>query len=308
MEKNFEEEFEKIYQEIYDSCNTKLKETKTRNNIFILAVLLVGIIANIIIYFCIDMKPMITGTIAITFCILLFLIIKAKEIYKKVYKNSVIEALVKSYNSKLYYDQKMGISKFDYTVSNFDNNFNEFYSEDQIYGTLENGTKVKICEIATAIIDRMKDADGNIKEERTETYRGMYGIAKLNHSISSSIYIANDSITKRYSNNRVEVDSAEFEKYYDCITQDKVKALRILNSELIEKFNEIRRNSKFGFELKIEDDSIYFRYKCGQMFEPPTFRSGLNKDLVKKYYKFIFYPFEIIQKISENIAEIAETE
>lgn len=127
-------------------------------------------------------------------------------------------------------------------------------------------------------------------------------------NIISRIYISNDSITKRYSEDRIEVDSAEFEKYYDCMSKEKVRTLRILTSDVIEKFNEIRRNSKYGFELKIEDDMIYFRYKCGQIFEPPTFKSGLDKEIIKKYYRYIYFPLELVIKLSENISNVVESE
>lgn len=306
--RNFDKEFEKIYQEVCSNCEAKLKEDRKKLNKFLLTVFLVAIIINIIIYFFAEVKGIVTGTIAVTFCVMLFLIIQGREIYKKNYKRNVITALTKAYNPKLYYDSKTGISKYDYTMSNFDTSFNEFFSEDQIYGTLENGIKIRTAEVATAIVNRTKQPDGTIKEDRTETYRGMYGIIKMPHNITSRIYIANDSITKRYSENRIELDSAEFEKYYDCMSDEKVRALRVLTSEVIEKFNDIRRNSKFGFELKVEDDMIYFRYKCGQLFEPPTFGNGLDKELLKKYYRYIYFPLELVIKLSENISHVVMEE
>lgn len=306
--RNFDEEFELVYQKICDTCEQKLRSDRNKINKLLLIVLVIALILNLVFFFKVENKAVVTGTLAITACIMLFLALQGREIYKKNYKNNVITALTKAYNSKLYYDQKNGVTKYDYTMSNFDTSFNEFFSEDQIYGTLENGTKIRVSEIATAVIQRTKNADGTITEDRTETYRGMYGVVKMPHNITSRIYIANDSITKRYSENRIELDSAEFEKYYDCMAEEKVRALRIITSEVIEKFNDIRRNSKFGFELKIEDNMIYFRYKCGQLFEPPTFRNGLDKDLIKRYYRYIYFPLEIVTKISENASYLINQE
>lgn len=306
--RDFDEEFELVYKKICDTCEEKLKSDRNKINKFLLIVLVIALVLNLVFFLKVETKAVVTGTLAITACIMLFLALQGREIYKKNYKNNVITALTKAYNSRFYYEQKNGITKYDYTMSNFDTSFNEFFSEDQIYGTLENGTKIRVSEIATAIIQKTKNADGTIKEDRTETYRGMYGVVKMPHNITSRIYIANDSITKRYSENRIELDSAEFEKYYDCMAEEKVRALRILTSDVIEKFNDIRRNSKFGFELKIEDDMIYFRYKCGQLFEPPTFRNGLDKDLIKRYYRYIYFPLEIVTKISENVSYLVKQE
>lgn len=306
--RNFDEEFERIYTEVCSNCENKLKEDRKKLNNFLSMTFVILVVINVIIYIFIEAKAIVTGTLAIAFCIMLFLVIQGREIYKKTYKNNVIQALVKAYNSKFYYDQKNGLSKYDYTMSNFDSSFNEFFSEDQIHGTLENGTKIRIAEIVTAIVHTTKEADGTTKKDRTESFRGMYGAIKMPYNISSRIYIANDSITKRYSEDRIEVDSAEFEKYYDCMAKEKVRALRILTSDVIEKFNAIRRNSKFGFELKLEDDMIYFRYKCGEIFEPPTFRNGLDKDLLKKYYRFIYFPLELVVKLSENVENFVKEE
>ncbi len=306
--KNFEEEFEKVYNEVCASSQERLKADRNKLNKFLIIVFAILVIFNTIIFIEAENKMVVTGSLAVSFCIMLFLVIQGREIYKKNYKNIVINSLVKAYNPKLYYDQKLGISKYDYTMSNFDTSFNEFFSEDQIHGTLENGAKIKLAEVATSIVQIATNSDGTTKEDRKETYRGMYGVIKMPHNITSSIYIANDSITKRYSNDRIEVDSAEFEKYYDCMSKEKVRTLMILTSELIEKFNEIRRNSKFGFELKVEDDMIYFRYKCGQLFEPPTFGVGLDKDLIKRYYRYIYYPLEIVIKLSENISDVVKQE
>lgn len=304
--RNFNEEFERVYSEVCANSQEKLKSDRNKINKFLITVFFILVIINVVIYLAVETKAIVLGSLAVVFCIMLFLVIQGREIYKKNYKNNVINALVKAYNPKLYYDQKCGISKYDYTMSNFDTSFNEFFSEDQIHGTLENGAKLRIAEVATAIIRRSRDSDGNTKEDRTETFRGMYGVIKMPHNITSSIYIANDSIIKRYNNDRIEVDSLEFEKYYDCMSKEKVRTLMILTSDLIEKFNEIRRNSKFGFELKVEDDMIYFRYKCGQIFEPPTFRDGLNKELIRRYYRYIYYPLEIIIKLSENVSNVIE--
>lgn len=306
--RNFEEEFETVYKEVCENCEEKLREDRNKLNKVLIIVFFVLVIINLIVFIVAEVKGITVGTLAISFCIMLFLAIQGREIYKKSYKRNVITALTKAYNPKLYYDPKMGVSKYDYTMSNFDTGFNEFFSEDQIYGTLEDGTKIRVAEVATSIVNRVKDADGNIKEDRTETYRGMYGAIKMPRNIISRIYISNDSITKRYSEDRIEVDSAEFEKYYDCTSKEKVRTLRILTSDVIEKFNEIRRNSKFGFELKIEDDMIYFRYKCGQLFEPPTFKTGLDKELIKKYYRYIYFPLELVIKLSENIANVVDND
>ena len=137
--------------------------------------------------------------------------------------------------------------------------------------------------------------------------------------ISSTIY--NETGTLKYSNAisggyklieteiRTEVKDAEGNTMYDengeivysisyeyaysdsvIVPERAWNENGITKSEIVDDLKYIYSNtisvSSTSNELKIEDDMIYFRYKCGQLFEPPTLKNGLDKDLIKKYYKY----------------------
>lgn len=305
MEK-FNNDFDEIYNKIYSDSNEKLKEINHKGNMWLLVFLIICIIINVFIFLNKDTRFILMGTIALSFCLLLFFTIIEKQQYGKVYKECIVKALAKAYNEKLYYDRTIGITQTEYKMSNFDNHFDRYYSEDRIYGTIKSGANVQIAEIATFIKEEYTNSDGRSQKTEKETYRGMFGIVRLSKNIYTSIYVSADSIFNRFSKNRIEVDSAEFEKYFDCSAKDRITAMRIFTSDLIEKYIEIRKNFKYELELKIEDDKIYFRYRCGKMFEPPTFGSGLDKDTIKKYYDLIVLPLEIIEQTVENINSIEE--
>lgn len=299
-EKNFNE----IYDKIYNDSRISLKKAKRKANTFILAIILVCIIINLFVYLNPETKFISLGAIALSFCIIMFFIILARESYGKLYKEYIIKELAKNYNEKLYYDRKHGITTPEYAISNFDNTFDKYYSEDRIYGTLKSGANVQIAEVVTFHTSEYRDESGNVHTDKTETFRGMYGIIRLEKSVCTEIYISKDSMLNRFSKDRIEMDSSEFEKFFDCSAEDKVVAMQIFTSDLIEKYIEMRENFKYRFELKIEDNMIYFRYKCGKMFEPPVIGDGLDKETIKKYYDLIYYPLEIIAKTVENINHI----
>ena len=296
--------FEEIYERVYNSSKDRLKEIKNKNNKFILTVALIAIILNICIYIFAEQKYIVTLTISLSFCLLIVLYVNSSKIYRKAYKDCVIQSLIKEYNDKLYYNQALGIHKVEYTISNFDNNIDEYFSEDKIWGTLKSGEPVQLAEIATYTIERYTDSDGNRKEERTETFRGMYGLVKLEKNINSEIKVSTNYNIKRFNKQRMEIDSTEFEKYYDIFSKDKITAMSIFTSDLIEKYIDIINVSNRPLEIKIKDNLLYFRFRCGQMFEPPTFSDGLNENLIRKYYKMVFYPMEVLQKTVENINTI----
>ena len=88
------------------------------------------------------------------------------------------------------------------------------------------------------------------------------------------------------------------------MTKDKVTAMRIFTSELIEKYIEIVKDNKYGFELKIVDNMMFFRYKTNQLFEPPMFSSGLDKSFIKKNYKVLYYPLEIMKSTIDAVHDV----
>ncbi len=306
MEKEFESSFEKIYEEIVMSCSDRLKEVKTKNNKFLLVALIVLAVINLIFLIVPSIRYAISFVLAISVCILVYFYITGNGNYRRIYKECVIEKLVKAFNERFYYDPKTGITRAEYNMSHFDEKHNEYHSEDRIFGTLENGDNFQLSEVNAAEIIRKKDSSGKTQETKKQTFRGMYGIVRLQKNTLTNIHIASENSFKKFVKNRVEVDSSEFEKYYDCLTKDRVDAMRIFTADLIEKYIEIVRDNKYGFELKIVDNLMFFRYKTNQLFEPPMFKTGLDKDFVKKNYKVIYYPLEIMKSTIDCINEVFE--
>lgn len=303
---NLNDNFEEIYNKVYLENNEKLKTSNQKGNMVILGIFIACIIINIFIYFNKNTRFITMGTIALSFCLLLIFIIIKKGQYSKVYKDCIIASLAKAYNERLYYDRQIGITQMEYKMAHFDNYFDRYFSEDRIYGTLKSGANIQIAEIATFVKEKVENSDNSTQETERETYRGMFGIVRLEKNICTSIFVSADSMFNRFSKDRIEIDSSEFEKYFDCSAEDRIVAMRIFTSDLIEKYIDIRKNFNYDLQLKIEEDKIYFRYKCGKMFEPPAFSSGLDRDRIKKYYDLIVLPLEIIEQTVKNINEITE--
>ena len=306
MEKEFEESFNEIYEKIVRSCSDKLKEVKLKNNKFVFVVFLVLVILNIIILCVSNLRGIISLSASISFFVVLFFYITGDGNYKRLYKKYVIEELVKGYNNRFYYDSETGITRAEYNMAHFEEKYDEYRAEDRIFGTLETGDNFQLSEVTTMKVIEKKDSSGTIQKTKKQAFRGLYGIIRLKNNPLINVHIASDNFWKRYVKNRIEMDSSEFEKYYDCLTRDKIDTMRIFTSDLIEKYIEIVRDNKYGFELKIVDDMIFLRYKTNQVFEPPMFKTGLEREFLKKNYKVIYYPLEIINATIKNMNEIME--
>ena len=87
--------------------------------------MIVCIIVNCIIYFVIEAKFIVVGTVTLSFCIMLVVMIVIRKGYGTLYKKYIIEELVKQYNNKFYYNSSVGITQSEYRMSEFDNTFNK---------------------------------------------------------------------------------------------------------------------------------------------------------------------------------------
>lgn len=111
-----------------------------------------------------------------------------------------------------------------------------------------------------------------------------------------------NSILRNLTEYSVNMESAEFEKYYDILAEDRVWAMQVFNSESIEAFVELRNFFKKAIQVKIRRNKIYFRLKCGDLFEPPKLKNAINFDLLYKYYRIIDIPRYMYEAIIDNIA------
>lgn len=296
-----EDKFDKIYQEIYEENNKIIADMKRKRNKKILIIFAILLVIDFVIGFIAREKTFIIMSIVISVIILMFLLIIEHSKFTKFFKQNIIQTIIKKCNPKLNFTYDSGVSKHEYMLSEFDNSFDEFFSEDRIHGFLDNNINFQMSQVVTKEITKQIDNNGNERTTRTETFRGIYGIVRLNKSINSKILISNNSIIKKYSSTRVEMDSAEFETEYDCLTKNRILAMKIFTSDLLEKFVDLKNVKLSKILFKIEDDMIYFRIACGEVFEPPMFKDCLNKDIIKKYFNTIFFPVEIIEKTVEKM-------
>ena len=302
-----EEIFQEIYFNLKKECSTKLGETKNKKRKYIISIFAVLLIINLGLWFFIESKTIMPLSIMLSITLWVFFIFYGNRLYRETYKDEVIRNLISLYNKKMYYDPKYGIPRSVYLSSNFDKSFNTYNSEDRFFGKFEDGSNFQMSEVVAEYVNTYT-SNGRTYTDRYETFAGLFGVIKLSRNLLEQIDVYNDSHTRKYDKDRIEVDSAEFEEYYDLLARDKILALKIFTPELIEKFNELRReNPKCVFESKLNNEYLYFRFKCGHnLFEPSVIKSDLDEKMLKRYFKLIYYPIELSKKIVDNINNIKQ--
>lgn len=299
-------DFEEIYNELYSECIKDLKKENAKVIEHVGKIVFILFFINILIFIFIAYKTIFIISSVTSIVILIYDYDNSRERYRAKYKHYVISNIVKKYNENLSYDPNGSLTSIEYKQSYFDNRFNEFYSEDKVYGKLKNGDRIKASEITTYNIDEFISTNG-IEEIKTQTFRGFYGYVELEKNILLEINIMGNKKAQKYNKKRIEIDSSEFEKYYDFTTDNKIKAMEIFTPDLTEKYIDIININKHLFEVKIKDDRLYFRYNCGDMFESPLYGGGLDRAYIEYYYNLIACPLEVIERTIDKIYSYLDT-
>lgn len=214
------------------------------------------------------------------------------------YKNEVISKLVSEYDENLSFDPQSQMSKIDYMQAEFEH-FDHFYANDFIYGKIDGIMDFKFGDVCTEDVDT--DSDGH--ETRTTVFRGLFSIGSLNQSINSTIKIQLDiSFFKGSKKNLLSMDSQEFEKHFDVYCTDKIIAMRILTSDIMDYMIKFKNENKIKFEMTIKNSQIFTRIHCQDMFELPSLGKALDYETLYKYYKYLNFMCELNKKIYDTIS------
>ncbi len=298
--------FSDIYNELSNSYGLKLKKQRDRVLIaFILLIIAVIAIFIYIIKFKLYSIPF-YAIILMYFLIPILAVVIGAVIFKNYkynFKFNIITNLVEKSNNTFSYNPKGMINVTEYANSGFESHWDRYSSEDFIEGRIEKNTIVRMAQVHTEQMHVTNDGNGHTTVTYVTKFLGLYGILELPVYCQNDISILNNSKLNVFNKSRVEMESAEFEKYYDVFTFDgnRQGAMELITPESIEKITQIRNIFKRPINLRICGNKIYFRIECGDIFEPPTFKSPLNYKLLEKYFNIIDVPRAIYEALIDNI-------
>ena len=273
--------------------NKKLKKRGTILMILgILSFPLQAIIANqiIMLYFIYTLS-----TIPIILCGFgianLYEASKIANEYEQHYKLNIMKKAIKEYNPNLEYFPNGSILEPFYRQAHFEN-YDRYHSEDKITGTINNNEFV-MADVH--VQDKRKDSDGNTYY--VTLFRGPVAITTLPEYVNLNLSIVNNKLTTRYdSAPKIEIDNLIFEDVYDIFSNDQITAMRILTPAITNKILDLYRKYDFKFEVKIQNNLLFFRFHCGQLFVPNI------KDIEDEVINITQY-FEILNGIEEMMTE-----
>lgn len=295
--RNFNEVYEKLYAEKNEKLEL-LRKQKAKILMVIIATVMAMIIGLIIFPFW-----LIFSFLFIFFIVDIFIIFNISKSYNytETFKKEVIEIFIKECDSNLNFYPERGINSSTYRQGEFEG-YDNYYSEDLIEGILDEKYKVEMSEVRTE--DESTDSDGDTTT--TTVFHGIFGKVECAKQIPGFIKIHSDKgfLGNLFGKkNKIEMDSSEFEKYFDVYSLDPIMTMQILTSDIMEMLIEFKERSKIEYEITLKDKQMYIRFHTGGVFEPKLFGQSLDFDTLKKYYDIIDFIFKVTRAVNKVIEE-----
>ena len=149
--------------------------------------------------------------------------------------------------------------------------------------------------------EEYEDEDGH--KHYSTLFQGLFGVTEFDNLYNGTITIRSDNkfFNLFKDKDRIEMDSSEFEKYFEVVADDKIQAMQIFTSDVMDKMIDFINNSKIKFELTITRNKIYVRFKTGPVFEANIFKSSVDFDTLKKVFDIINFTFDITKALVKSI-------
>lgn len=231
------------------------------------------------------------------------LLSKKQNAYKLEFKQVIIKKLISNFYDNLEYYPLKEMPERIYEKPNYNEYYNEYHSEDYFEGQIKNKYYIDMAEVFTEHVETHTDSEGNTHTTRTTIFHGLFAKVTSEKSITSELRIVQDKIGK-YNKNRLNMDSSEFEKYFDVITDNKIIAMQLLTADVMEEMIEFENKTNMRFDIVIKENEIYLRFHCGNMFEPQAIKKGIiNKAQLEKYFYILNFTYNLSNRLIELINE-----
>lgn len=134
-----------------------------------------------------------------------------------------------------------------------------------------------------------------------QLFEGMFGLIEHKNNIDSHIRIHTSNREFNQSPKKVSMDSIEFEKYFNVLSDDKVVAARIVTSDIMEVLLDFYKKHYLEFEIILYKEKIYMRFFTGPMYEPGIFGKSLSKECLAAYYVLLKFIIDLSKEIDKTM-------
>lgn len=222
--------------------------------------------------------------------------------YNNIFKETIIKKLIENfYNNVEYFPNKQMPSRI-YNEEKYEH-YDRYYSDDYIEAKINNKYDIEMAEVKTVEESTRRDSDGRTHTTRTTKFHGIFAKVIIDKCINSELKIKRNG-NATFTKSRLEMDSSEFEKYFDVSTTNKIIGMQLLTADVMEELIDFVNKTNMRYDIVIKNDTIYLRFHSGTMFETGNLKKGaIDKEIVQKYFYMLNFTYNLSNKIIKLIHE-----
>lgn len=224
--------------------------------------------------------------------------------FNKKYKNIVFKKIINNFYNNLEYFPYKQMPEYIYRSNEYEF-YDNYDSKDYFEALIDNKYSIQMAEVETTKEEIRTNLDGEEEKETVKVFDGIFAKVVIDKSINSEVRIMQDK-SFRYDKNRLNMDSSEFEKYFDVKTTDSIMAMQILTADVMEKLVMHEDKTKIKYDVYIKNNEIYLRFYSGTMsFYMGELKDGeLDKDVIHKYFYTLNFTYNIANTIINAINDV----
>lgn len=225
--------------------------------------------------------------------------------YNNSYKEEVIDKILKNFFEEVDYIPKKGMPQNIYDEwknGNNDDYYEDYYSDDYMEGMTDDKYPIKMADILLQMTVTSTNSDGEKTTEVVTLFSGLFAKIDMKKSIEGELVIKQDGhITGK---EKLEMDSREFEKYFDVSSSDKIKGMQLLTHDIMELLTVFRTKYNIQYDIAIKNNYLYIRLHTGNMFESKfNDKEVIDKNITKKYYDIVDFIYSLAKEMIKNVEQ-----
>lgn len=210
------------------------------------------------------------------------------------YKQYIIKTIVESYNNKIIYDMEQEITKEEYSETGYSTG-DEYYSSNY-FETMDKSIRAS----KISIIDKSEDKDGNTRH--TTIFSGVFCIITLNNFSKEVIRLKSNNNLRNFiigTEDKLEVDSSEFEEKFDLYCKNKIYTMQLFTSDVLKLLIELSKNDR-KYDFILNGNKLYVRYHNKSIFYVKT-KNSMKRQSIEKIYNDTYDVLDLLTNLKETI-------
>ena len=219
------------------------------------------------------------------------------------YKNILITRLMNNFYTNVEYFPDKEMPQYIYDQGRYPERYNEYNSEDYLEAQIDGKYSLQMAEVKTVEVTTRRDSDGDTHTERDTKFYGLFAKIMMDKSINSELRVVENG--KMFlDSNRLKMDSSEFEKYFDVEATNQIIGMQLLTADVMEELIEFKNKTNTRYEIGIDNNVLYLRFHCGDMFEPQKIKQKeLDRKSMEEYFNMLNFTYNLSNKIIKLVEE-----